>query len=164
MKKWSIAVSLTLLPACNTDRIAQLEKQNKEMRAELERQKSLVDLDTQNKCSNAALSFFRRTWSRDKDTVLLDYSNHYNKALGKCFILVEWHYNSHTVFNGSAWFGVVQIHDVFENNRYAEISERHAVTFTPPNTIDTVTSCNVDNVACGSMEEFHNKTRHYMVD
>ncbi len=27
----------------------------------------------------------------DKNTLLLDYTNHYNKGMTKCFIQVEWH-------------------------------------------------------------------------
>ena len=84
-----LLASTTFLCACNGDRLAELEKQNKEMRKQLEKQKKLVDLDTQAKCSNAAKIFFRQNWQNDRDTILLDYSNHYNRALGKCFIVVD---------------------------------------------------------------------------
>jgi hypothetical protein len=32
--------------------------------------------------------------SRDKNTILLDFRNHYNKKENKCFGFVEWHYHS----------------------------------------------------------------------
>jgi hypothetical protein len=155
-----------LLGACSSDRIAQLEKQNKEIRAEFDRQKTLVDLDTQSKCSNAALAFFRRQWSSDKDTALLDYTNHFNKALGKCFILVEWHQNSNTVFKGFAWYNNIQLYDVLENNQYADFAEHHitAVVGTEVKATDSVLRCNVDGAECKTSKEFNEKTRHYMID
>jgi hypothetical protein len=163
--RWLLLTAVLFLGACNTDRIAQLEKQNKEMRAELDRQKTLVDLDTQAKCSNTSRIFFNINFRRDKDTVLLDYSNHYNKKLGKCFILVEWHYNVRPSTTGE-WFNVMMLHDVFENNKYAELSEEHLlnINITPVATETRIVRCEVDGQQCKTSDEFGQQTRHYMVD
>jgi len=48
------------LVGCNADKITQLEKQNKDLHAQLDQQKNIVDLDTQAKCSTAA-----KTWSQE---------------------------------------------------------------------------------------------------
>ena len=44
-------------------------------------------------CARDAGTWFKDTWSRDKDTILLDYANHYNKKSNQRFILVEYHYH-----------------------------------------------------------------------
>jgi len=108
------------LSACNADKIAQLEKQNKEFRAELEKQKQMVDLDTQAKCSTAAQGFFQRNYSVDKATLLLNFHNHYNRALGKCFITTEWHYKEEGSKTGS-WYNLMYLHDVYENQEYGRL-------------------------------------------
>ena len=59
--KWPDVLNLAKgLSGCNADKITQLEKQNKDLHAQLDQQKNIVDLDTQAKCSTAA-----KTWSQE---------------------------------------------------------------------------------------------------
>jgi hypothetical protein len=163
--RYIILCFILVLAACAADRIARLEKETKELRSEMERRKRLTDLDTQAKCSAAAKTFFKEEWGRpDRSTILLNYTNHYNGALGKCFILVEWHYNEANSKDG-AWFSVAMLHDVFENNKYAEVSERHSVTYGDnPDLQVTVLRCTVDGVKCKNADEFAKNTQHYMAE
>lgn len=80
----------------NSERISRLEKQNQDLRAEVSRSRATADYDLQAKCSKDAREWFNVNWAggRDKDTILLNFTNHYDKNLNKCFILVEYHYNS----------------------------------------------------------------------
>src|SRR5437870_4299927 len=84
---------LLLLSACTSqqdnDRIAQLEKQTAELQAQVKIQQQAADLDLQAKCANDARVWFNENYHGDKNTTLLDFSNHHNKALNKCFILVQ---------------------------------------------------------------------------
>jgi hypothetical protein len=63
-----------LLAGCEADRVAKLEKENADLKAKVEKQNTALDYDLQAKCS--------------KDAVLLDFTNHYDAKLNKCFILV----------------------------------------------------------------------------
>src|ERR1700682_3437330 len=89
------AVLLATTGCDNSDRIARLEKQNQELLAEVKKGQASADYDLQAKCSRDARAWFNETWSRDRDTILLDFSNHYNKKENKCFIFVEYHYQNH---------------------------------------------------------------------
>src|ERR1019366_3368203 len=84
------AVMLAAIGCDTSERIARLEKQNQELQTELKNRNATADYDLQAKCSKDARIWFNENWSRDKDTILLDFSNHYNKSLNKCFIVVEY--------------------------------------------------------------------------
>src|SRR5437870_2013918 len=81
------------LSACTAqqdkDRISQLEKQTKELQKQVKQEKEIASLEDQARCGKDARVWFTQNWSRDKDTLLLDYQNHYNKSLNKCFVLVQ---------------------------------------------------------------------------
>lgn len=47
----------------------------------------------------------------DKHTISLDYRNHYNKSLNKCFILIEYGY----WLTASMWANDMTLWDVHEN-------------------------------------------------
>jgi hypothetical protein len=64
-----------------------------DLQAEIGKNAKSADFDLQSKCARDARTWFNDTWSRGKDTILLDYTNHYNKKSNQCFILVEYHYH-----------------------------------------------------------------------
>src|SRR5713226_10771540 len=102
-KSFGAALILTLLSvSCDiSDRVSKLEKQAKGMQSDKDR---MTDYDLQAKCSKDAKAWFNENWSSDKDTILLDFMNHYNKKQNKCFILVERHYNSNLAApGGTSW-------------------------------------------------------------
>src|SRR6516225_4166184 len=83
---------LSLLPACDDHaRLNKLEKENTELRAKVEKQSASENFDLQQKCSQAAERFLMQGWRRDKDTILLHYTNHYNQKQNICVIYVEEH-------------------------------------------------------------------------
>jgi hypothetical protein len=152
------------LCACNDAKVAQLEKENKELRKQVDDAKH-VDLATQAKCSEAAKQFFRENWlPRDSATILLEYTNHFNISLGKCFISVEWHYNEAGSRNGG-WFNTFQLSDVYENAKYAHMSEHHWATYgANPETHVDVVDCVVTGDKCSSKDDYFTKTRTLIID
>ena len=107
---------------------------------------------------------FSDTWSRDKDTILLDYRNHYNESQNKCFILVEYHYNSHFAGEGgSSWTNDMIITNVYENVKYGEFSANTYTHWKPTVTTKTdVIRCEVLNQKCKSVQEFNDLVRPYL--
>jgi len=96
---------------------AALEKQTRELQdklaqAEAKGHQRGADLDLQVKCSNDARQWFLQNWSRDKNTLLLDHENHYNKALNKCFAFVQFNRSVET--HGTADKSI-SLYDVYEN-------------------------------------------------
>lgn len=78
-RRLSIALAaLLFLPCCDTERVDKLEKENADLKAALQKSNAASQFDLQQKCSNASKSWFRENWARDKDTILLDETNHYN--------------------------------------------------------------------------------------
>lgn len=160
---WGITLGLC---GCDSEKVSRLEKQNQELQAQLQKQQAATDLDLQAKCSSGAKAFFLENWPRDKDTVLLTYSNHYNKKENKCFIVVENHYNSHFAGpGGDSWTNDMMIYDVFENVRYGHFAENHYTYYKPKiSTRDEMLSCEVWGKKCNSAQEFNSLAAPYMSD
>lgn len=157
------AVSGALL-GCDTDKAARLEKQNQELQAQIQRQQAASDLDSQAKCSRDAKTFFMEGWQRDKDTLLLSHSNHYNKKENKCFVLVELHYNSHFAGpSGDSWTNDMALYDVYENIKYGYFAENHYTYYKPKiSTHDEMLSCEVAGKSCKSIQEFNSLAGPYL--
>jgi hypothetical protein len=149
---------------CDSDKIAKLEKQNQDLQAELKSQRSAADLDLQAKCSRDAKTFYLEGWSRDKDTIILTYINHYDKKDNKCFVLIEYHYNSHFAgSSGDSWTNDMVVYDVYENAKYGHFSENHYTYYKPTiNTRSEVITCEISGKKCASIEEFNSLVSAYM--
>jgi hypothetical protein len=162
-----IGWALLVTTGCDTgERLAKLEKQNQELLAEVKKGQASADFDLQGKCSKDARTWFNETWSRDKDTILLDFSNHYNKKENKCFILVEYHYKNHfEAPGGSAWTNHMTLWDVYENTKYSDFAENHYTVFKPKvSSSDEMILCETLSAKCKTVDEFNNFTRPYMND
>lgn len=144
------------------NRLANLEKQNRALQEEVNKRQTSTDYDLQVKCSRDAKEWFKENWSSDKDTILLDYHNHYNKNNNKCFILVEYHFS---FGRGGSWINSISLWDVYENSKYGDFAEDHEIDLQlKSGTEDRVTSCNVLNRKCQTLGEFQNLTRSYLSD
>jgi hypothetical protein len=157
-----LVMMLLIGTGCNTpERISKLEKKNQELQEEVNRRQAAVDYDLQAKCSRDAKQWFKENWSTtDKTTILLDFTNHYNKRLNKCFISVEYHYS---LGGDASWTNHISLWDVYENARYANFSENHMVFYKPEiRTRDNVLSCEVVDNKCKTLDEFNGLTADYM--
>ena len=169
MKKWigiGLMLSCAIIAGCDADRIAKLEKENADLKTKVEKQNAATTYDLQAKCSKDSRIWFNVNWSRDKTTVLLDFTNHYSAKLNKCFILVEYHYNSGlTNYGGYSWTNNMSLWDVYENTKYADFTENHYIYSKPkPSTGDEVITCEVAQQKCKMLDEFRNLSSQYMSD
>lgn len=159
--------TLFLTSACeDPQKIARLEKQNQELQEKLKAQQTqdaARTYDISQKCSQEAKSWFNVNWPSDKDTLLLNYTNHYNKAKNRCYILVEYHSNSYT--GDASWDNNISLRDVQENSKYGEFSEHHTVlASTGFKSRDTVYTCEVLGSKCKTVQEFNDLVRPYLSD
>src|SRR2546423_1239255 len=78
------------------DRVGRLEKENKELKATESERNRVASYDLQATCAKDAREWFNANWANDrsKNTLLLDFTNHYNKRMNKCFVMVEYHYST----------------------------------------------------------------------
>jgi len=149
-----------LFVGCDTDRINRLEKENQELKTKVEKGDAARDYDLGARCSKDAKQWFRENYSRDKDTELLDYTNHYKKASNKCFLVVEFHYKTGASWT---WINDITLWDLYENSKYGHFAEEHIIEIgskTPPT--NQVISCEVLGNKCTSMDEFHKLADPYM--
>lgn len=155
---------------CDTpDRVSRLERENKDLQAQIARVNATADYDLKAKCSKDARAWFNMNWggNKDEDTILLDFTNHYNKKENRCFVFVEYHYNSHLAGNGgSSWTNHLSLWDVYENLQYADFAE---TSYSYPQATDNndrkeVGTCEVFGQKCKSADEFNNLSRHFVVD
>jgi hypothetical protein len=154
------ALIFVAMSGCDSDRIGRLEKQNQELQAQIQKQQATANLDSQSKCAHDARSWFNENWRRDKDTRLLDYTNHYNKEKNKCFIVVEYHYG---LSDGLSWGNDMTLWDVYENAKFGHFYESHMVypknNFKP---VDEVITCDGPDKKCTGIDEFNNFLSPYM--
>jgi len=154
-----LVAALIVSLGCDTsDRIARLEKENQELQAQIKKNDAAADYDLQAKCGGDARAWFNENWgSRDKDTILLDFSNHYNKKMNKCFIVVEYHYNSHLVGDGgNSWTNDMVVSDVYENVKYGTFAENNYSYWKPTiTTRSEVITCELYGQKCKTLQEFN---------
>ena len=155
-----LLIGCALIAGCDADRVSKLEKENADLKAKVDRQDAALNFDLQAKCSKDARVWFGENWSRDKDTALLDFTNHYNKLLNKCFILVELHSNETPA---PSWWNDMTLTDIYENSRYGHYSEDHIINLNGKNLpVDRISDCEVYGNKCTSIAEFNNLTNSYM--
>jgi hypothetical protein len=119
-----------------------LEKQTTELPDQLRQQQQAADLDLQAKCGKNAKTWFDEHWSVDKNTTLLDYSNHYNKSINKCFVLAHRNYWMDT--KSPYLMKTAHIYDVYENLERGSVTQLVAPA---AETTDTVSAnCTTDGV------------------
>src|SRR6266540_2118495 len=107
-----VAIAI-LVGGCNNDRVARLESEVKGIKQELSQVRKVNGLELQAKCSADAKTWFHENWQRDKDTMLLDYSAHYNAVSNKCFIEVYFNW-SLSALRTTALHTSTTIHDIYE--------------------------------------------------
>lgn len=169
MKKWveiGLLACCFLVAGCDADRIAKLERENADLKAMVEKQNAATAYDLQAKCAKDARVWFNGNWPADKDTILLDFTDHYSAKLNKCFILVEYHYNSHLAGpGGDSWTNDMNLYDVYENSKYAEFGENH-YSYSKPElrTGQEVITCDVSGTKCKTGAEFDDLVRPFMND
>jgi hypothetical protein len=128
LRMMSVGLLLLVAVGCdNAEKISRLEKQVEELKTQVNKVQAASDFDLQAKCSRDAKGWLDEQWGRgDKDTILLHQTNHYNKSLNKCFVLIEYHFNNGRG-NGS-WSNNMTVWDVYENHKIAEFLENHMVS------------------------------------
>jgi len=153
-------VACLLLTGCNyEERLGKLEKQNRDLQAEVKKERAVAEYDMQAKCAKDSKLWFGENWPSDKDTLLLTYTNHYNRSLNKCFIEVEYH---HTVYDGS-WANSITVWDVYENEKYGTVSVTHKVSLKPEyHDNENVLECEVYGKKCKSWNEFNGLANPYL--
>jgi len=158
----TIGALFLVTTGCDTEeRISRLEKQTQELQAEVKKDRAATDYDLQAKCSRDARAWFKENWQSDKDTLLLDYTNHYNKSLNKCFVVVEYHFSTPV----SEWTNDMTLWDVYENSKYGNVAESHSNSGKPDyKDEDVVGTCTLLDKTCKTVAEFSNLVRPHMSD
>jgi hypothetical protein len=159
-----LVVTAILATACDQDKVAQLEKANKDLRTELDKQKQIIDLDTQGKCANAAKQYFQEEFSADSSTILLDHHSHYNKPLGKCFVMVEWHYTDKYSKTGS-WYNLIKLVDAYQRDEYGTFSLYTDISIGPKfSSEERLYQCEVSGAKCTSIQQFSQFASPFMTN
>lgn len=136
---------------CDTARIDRLEKENAELKAKADQADVAREFDLQAKCAKDARAWFNESYARDKDTQLLDFTNHYNKKENACFVFVEWHFSQG---ESLSWVNLMSLWNVYENSKYGNFGENHYVDLKHPPTRDEMITCEVMDKKCKSAGEF----------
>jgi hypothetical protein len=84
LMRWLLICLILCLVACDSDKIAQLEKENIELTARLASATTAANLDSQAKCAQQArAAFVLEGWSKDSSA---SFTNHYQLGTNKCFM------------------------------------------------------------------------------
>jgi len=149
LKKPLIALIL-LATGCNSSRIAELERENND----LKKAALKANLDSQEKCAkDAEEEFTSERWVSDAS-----FTDHYSKALNKCFIRVQW-LESRQKGPYPGQYLHVLLSDAFEKKNYAEL-HRSLAELNPLQC--TVTLPSGQQKTCTSSREFEELISTYM--
>jgi hypothetical protein len=163
----TLSLCLFLVIGCDIpDRVSRLERENADLKSQIERDHAARDFDLQGKCSKDAQAWFNQNWARDKDTEYLKFTNHYNRKSNGCFVVVEYHYSQPTGDKLiTTWVNDVSLWNLYENDQIGTFDERHTSNYhgnTQPE--DHVITCEVDQKKCSSLDGFYDLIRPYMSD
>jgi len=147
-----LGILAATLVGCDSGNMAKIEKQNQEILAQLRRQEQFPTYDLEAKCAEEAKHYFGEHWRPDKMTAVLNYTNHYNRSLNKCLILVR----EQTFMDANnEWHIAVILADVHERNEFGLFLESHASTSAQ------VTKCHVAESPCTSQADFEDRIKPY---
>ena len=160
-----ITLGMILLTAigCDTDqKIGRLEKQAEELKAEVNKNRAAIDYDLQAKCSRDAKTWFKENYLPDKNTLLLNHTNHYNKSLNKCYVSVENHYLVWGDIVSGAWINDISLWDIYENTEYGNFTVNHMMSKSV--STDKVMTCELFDKKCTTIEQFNALVRPYLTN
>jgi len=156
-----VLLAFAMLGCDIEQRTGRVEKQVEELKAEVGKIKAASDLEMQAKCSRDAEAWFDKHWSRDKDTVLLDQRNHYNKSLNKCFVFVEYHYK--TMGGDGSWVNDMSLWNLYENVQLGTYTADHIHSWKPKfEATDELITCVCEGQKCDSIEKFNAMVNPYL--
>ena len=156
--RFALSALLVLGSGCDQDRIARLEKENRELSMKLQEATKAANLDLQAKCSSQARTAFKEMgWDKQP---FADYTNHYQQKLNKCFVQVS----DYKAERGSARIHRT-VQDAFEGKGYAEYywinnSAKKYSEVKP--VLCKVTLLSGEEKVCSSTEEFDSLIKVYM--
>ena len=144
---------IALLCGCNADKIAQLDKENKELRA------NLTTIELQEKCSRQALSEFKDIGYDGPEYKTAEKSanlaNHYNADLNKCFMEVDTSDFTKSTIDDN--YSDITISDAYERKEYA------AFALISYDVVDCyVLKSSGEKQRCKSVDEFKELIRQFM--
>ncbi|HKW19508.1 MAG TPA: hypothetical protein VJO35_18505 [Terriglobales bacterium] len=153
MRVAGIVLLLLLGCACDSaDHVSNLEKQTQSDRDRV------ADYNLSEKCSKDAKEWFNSNWGREANTILLTYTNHYNKKMNKCFVVVEDHYS----MGHSDWTNHTALWDIYDNVERGVVSISHIMWVDKP--VEQTMHCEIDGQKCSSLDGFSELSRSYMND
>ncbi|HKW02284.1 MAG TPA: hypothetical protein VJN96_20850 [Vicinamibacterales bacterium] len=144
--------------SCDSQRLAKLEAENKDLRQQIDGLKRTNNLDVQAKCAKDAREFFNKDWAtgRDDKTQLLDFSNHYNESMNRCFILINYNF----LMGSSGWSQTASLYDVYDHLQVGDFAALNIYRNGADQT--TVNRCSVAGIQCTSGAEFNERIRPFM--
>ena len=154
-----VLVGLTLFgTGCNQDKIALLEKENKELTTKLDSVAKAANLDMQGKCASQARIEFRNEGFERERNGTASFLNHYNSKLNKCFMLVT----DNTFYKNGTIVIMNLLTDAFEVKGFGE-----CVSVRGPNRMPAPTTCWVlgetgEKKQCSSETDFDSLVKPYM--
>ena len=161
VKAISLIIVSIFLVSCDSERVGHLEKQVKDLEEKSKVHQSSTELEMQARCAKDAKAWFTVNWAQQKETVFLDFTNHYNRSENRCYIRVE-HHTDYAPKVTSDWYNHIAIYNVYENDEVADLTLLNRIRVNEPDTKSEMVSCNFQGVTCKSPDEFYAKTNPFM--
>jgi hypothetical protein len=157
----ALALAITL-SGCDFEKTKAIEKENEELKAELKKRDAASQLDMQAKCSKDSKAFVNENYGGEKNTIMLNFTNHYNVAQNKCFVVIEWHYKIAPGYED--WQNDEMLYNVYENDKIGEFNKMTTVMLVKGqyNSSEGHIRCKVDQTTCKTQEEFNNLIGPYL--
>lgn len=153
-------VALAYLAHSQSSTLKQQEKEIKELGAKVQAMPKNASLELQARCAKQARAEFTAEGFEKKE--FADFTNHYNVALNKCFVLVE---NTDAKTTPGTIWADKTLPDAFEGKIYGEYmwrSDKSQKYWEVPPVKCEVTTLSGEEKNCTSSDEFDALVKQYM--
>lgn len=153
-------IALAYLAHSQSSTLKQQEKEIRELGAKVQAMPKNASIELQEKCARQAREEFITEGLQKEE--LADFSNHYNVALNKCFVLVE-NTDAKTA-PGTIWINKTLV-DAFEGKVYGNYmwrSDKVKKYWQVPPVQCKVTTLSGEEKNCTSSDEFDALVKQYM--
>jgi len=148
-------VGSIITTGCDKDRISRLEKENRELKAKLEKSAVAQDYDLQARCSKDAERWFDEHFPAERETRSVTFTNHYGKAMNTCFVQVDNNFDGKSRL--VTYYTVGSLWNIYENRELADYQLVHMNDLS-----DRLVKCTTTEKTCSTVEEFDSFVQRYM--
>jgi hypothetical protein len=148
---------LLIAAACDSPQVAQLHRENADLKTQTSQQQAASQFDLSAKCADESSNFYKDFSKGITNDHLISYTDHWNRNLNKCFILItDWFMYSGQPESSKDLF------DVLEGKSYGSFLTVRTLGQKPLDCEMSADGSANNTKFCASQDEFDSFANPYM--